>query len=283
MDSGHPTWAEVNLSALEANIRNIRSLLKPSVRYCAVVKADGYGHGAPAVARVALNLGADYLAVAFLSEALALRAAGITAPLLILGFTPPLSAPAVAANNLTQTIYTQEQAEALARAGDAAGRPVRVHVKIDTGMNRLGIAPEEAVSFCGTAARLRGITLEGIFTHFATADSRDKTLARRQFALFTEAVNAVKDWGIPLPLCHCANSAAILDLPETHLDMVRAGIIQYGLRPSPETGEPFVPRPVMSLKTRIARIRTIPAGAHVSYGAAFTATRPTVLATLPVG
>lgn len=283
MACGHPTWAEINLSAIHANIRNARSLLAPSTRYCAVVKADGYGHGALAVAREALALGADYLAVAFLPEAIALRDSGITAPVLILGFTPPALAVLVAANNLTQTIYTREQAEALSMAGEAAGRKVKVHIKIDTGMNRLGIPPEDAGAFALRVAPLPGLALEGMFTHFATADSKDKTMTRRQFALFLKAREAVREQGVRIPLHHCANSAAILDLPDMHLDMVRAGIIQYGLRPSGETGEPFALRPAMRLKTRVAMVRTVPAGVPVSYGAAFLTSQATTIATLPLG
>jgi alanine racemase len=283
MAHGHPTWAEIDLSAIGANIAKTRSLLGPGTRYCAVVKADGYGHGALAVAQEALNQGADYLAVAFLEEALALRDCGITAPLLILGITPPDLAALVAANELTQTVCGLEQAEALSLAGEALGRKVRAHLKIDTGMSRLGIFPEDAPAFAARLAGLPGLVLEGMFTHFATADSRDKTLSRRQLALFLKAREAVRSLGISIPLHHCANSAAILDLPETHLDMVRAGIIQYGLWPSEETGRPFALRPGMRLKTRIAMLRTVPPGTSAGYGAAFTATRETSIATLPLG
>jgi alanine racemase len=283
MSHGHPTWAEINLSAISANIGKVRSLLAPGTRYCAVVKADGYGHGALAVAHEALALGAEYLAVAFLEEAIALRDSGITAPLLILGLTSPALAALVAGNDLTQTICTREQAEALSLAGEAVGRKVKVHIKIDTGMSRLGLPPEESASFASCVAALPGLVLEGMFTHFASADSRDKTMSRRQLALFLQAGEAVRSAGLAIPLRHCANSAAILDLPETHLDMVRAGIIQYGLRPSGETGSPFAPLPAMRLKTRVVLLRTVPPGTSVSYGAAFTSARPTSIATLPVG
>jgi len=280
---GRPTRAEVDLSAIAGNVAVLKSLLKPAVRFCAVVKADGYGHGAVAVAAEALRAGADCLAVAILDEALSLRAAGFTCPILILGYTPPIQAHLVAENGLTQTIYNQTQAEALAGAGQALGLSVKVHMKVDTGMGRLGLAPAEAADFALSLAGRPNLDLEGIYTHFAKADSRDKSSARRQFQIFQETVSAIAGRGLTIPICHAANSAALLDLPETHLDMVRVGLSLYGLWPSEETSRPVELRAALRFKTRIAQLKVVPAGTPLSYGETFITARESRIATLPVG
>lgn len=280
---GRPTRAEVDLSAVAGNVTALKSLLKPSVRFCAVVKADGYGHGAGAVAAQALRSGADYLAVAILDEALALREAGFTVPILILGYTPPNQALLVAENSLTQTIYNQGQAEALAGAGQALGLMVKVHLKVDTGMGRLGVSPDQAADFALALDRRPNLWLEGVYTHFAKADSRDKSSARRQFKIFQEALDAIAERGLAVPLRHAANSAALLDLPETHLDMVRAGIALYGLWPSAEISRSVELKPAMRFKTCIAQLKRVPAGTPLSYGETFVTARPSDIATLPVG
>jgi alanine racemase len=280
---GRPTRAEVDLSAIRRNVAALRSLLKPSVRFCAVVKANGYGHGAAQVASAALRAGADYLAVAILDEALALRSAGLTSPILILGHTPPAQSHLVAENDLTQTIYNLAQIEALGAAGAALGRPVKVHLKVDTGMGRLGVEPGQASDFARSAARQQGLIIEGVYTHFAQADSRDKTSARRQLAAFHSALEAIEALGLSIPLRHAANSAAILDLPETHLDMVRAGISIYGLWPSGETSRPVELSPAMKFKTSIAMLKRVPAGTPLSYGETYLTTAMADIATLPVG
>jgi alanine racemase len=283
MSYGRPVWAEIDLSAIRRNIDGVKSLLAPTTKFCAVVKADGYGHGATAVAREAVAAGADYLAVAIVDEALSLRAAGFTQPILILGYTPPAQAPLVSGAALTQTIFNVEQAEALAAAGAADGRPVKVHLKIDSGMGRLGVPPGEAADFAARVAALPGLMTEGVFTHFATADSRDKSYARKQFAEFSAALEALRLRGLAPPIRHCANSAAALDMPETRLDMARCGIILYGLKPSEETGRPFELKPAMRLKARIALLKDVPAGACLSYGCAYVTSRPARIATLPLG
>ena len=281
--AGRLTRAEIDLSAIERNVAAFKSLLRPGASLCAVVKADGYGHGAEAAARAALKAGADRLAVAIADEALSLRAAGFTEDLLILGHTPPWQARLVAENNLIQTIFNLEQAEALAQAAEAAGRRVRAHLKIDTGMGRLGVSPGEAADFAVNVGRHPGLVTEGVFTHFAQADSSDKTHARRQFAAFRGALDSIAGRGLSIPIKHCANSAATLDLPETHLDMVRVGISLYGLWPSPETSRPIELVPAMRLKTAIAQLKRVPAGMALSYGGTHVTTAETDLATLPVG
>lgn len=276
-------WAEVDLAALRHNISGLKRLLQPGVRFCAVVKADGYGHGALPVAAEALKLGAEYLAVSILDEARALRQGGLSAPILILGYTPPAQAPAVVEQGLSQTIYTVEQARALQGAAMALGRRARVHLKVDTGMSRLGVPPAEAADFARAVSAFSEVDIEGVFTHFATADALDKTMARRQLADFQAALLAIEDAGIHIPIKHCANSAATLDLPQGHLDMVRVGIAMYGLNPSPETSRPFDLREAMSLKTRLAMVKNVPAGTPVSYGATFVTPKASRIATLPIG
>lgn len=284
MLSERPVYAEVDLSAIRHNIQGIRNTLRPPCRLCVVVKADGYGHGALAVAREALAVGADYLAVAVLDEAVELRAAGFTAPVLVLGFTPPALAHAVVYHGLTQTVYTPDQAEALSVAAGRLGETAKVHVKIDTGMGRLGVRPDEAAEFIRFVAGLPNLSPEGAYTHFAKADALDKTHARGQFAAFSEARRRVEAAGLALPIWHCANSAAAIDMPETHLDMIRLGIATYGLWPSDEVDKTRVSlRPAMKFKARVAYVKNVPAGTSVSYGCTFTTSRPSIIATLPVG
>ena len=283
MGYGRPVWAEISLSAICNNMRGIMSLIKPGTFFCPVIKADGYGHGAVPIAHEAAALGAHYLAVAILDEAIALRDNGITLPVLVLGYTPPHAASSVVGNNLTQTVYRKEHVDALSAAARAMGRNVKIHVKVDTGMTRLGIAPEDAGEFCAYAAAQPNIEIEGIFTHFATADSQDKTQAQKQFSRFLEATASVAAKGINIKIRHCANSAATLDMPEAHLDMVRPGIILYGLHPSDETSRPIDLQPAMQLKARFSMIKTVAAGEPVSYGATYITDKETRIATIPIG
>ena len=283
MGFGRPVWAEVNLSAIQHNMRQILSLLKPGTLFCPVIKADGYGHGAVPLAHEAVALGANYLGVAIVEEALALRDAGITLPILILGYSSPAGAALVVGNGITQTIYTQDQANALSAAAVALGLTAKVHVKVDTGMTRIGIRPENVVDFCSYVAGLPNILLEGIFTHFACADSADKASALAQFSLFQTALAALESNGITVPIKHCANSAGILDLPQTHLNMVRAGIILYGLWPSDETSRPISLLPAMRLKARLSMVKSVDAGLGVSYGGTYRTAGQSSIATIPLG
>lgn len=278
-----PVWAEVNLTAIAHNVKQIKELIKPSTKLCAVIKADAYGHGSPAVARTALAAGADYLAVAILSEAIDLRREGFTTPILVLGYTPPQQAIQLVDNDVTQTVFTYEVAEALSRAAVASGRKAKVHLKIDTGMSRIGIRPEEAGDFAAAVAKLPGIEIEGVFSHFATADSKDKTYVWEQFDKFKQALTLIEAKGIKIPIRHIANSAATLELPETHLDMVRPGIILYGLWPSDEVEQTIALRPAMRFKARVCFVKDVPADVSVSYGRAFFTEKQSRVATLPVG
>ena len=281
--SNRGAWAEINLSALRHNISAIKSRVAEGAKFCAVVKADAYGHGAVAVAREAVAQGADYLAVAVLSEAVKLREAGFTTPILILGPTQPQEADVVVRYRITQAVFTVEQAAALAAAALRQHTYAKVHLAVDTGMGRIGVRPGNAGAVAAAIAGLPGIWLEGMFSHFASADSKDKMYAAEQFRRFQEAVAAVEARGIKLELRHIANSAAILEMPETHLDMVRAGIILYGLWPSDEVEHVIDLRPVMKVKARLSCVKDYHPGETVSYGRTFMAAREMRVGTLPVG
>jgi len=280
-----PTWAEINLDNVRHNIMEIRRVISPSVKLCAVVKANAYGHGAVEVAREALACGASYLSVAFLDEAIELRENGITSPVLILGFTPENQFDKIIEHNITQTIYNVESAKALSDCAIKLGKKAKVHIKIDTGMSRIGFCPE--VCYKDEFKKLfslPGLEIEGIFTHFSRADERDRSWTNEQFRLFSEVLNFIEKSGYNIPLKHAANSAGIIEYPETHLDMVRPGIILYGLYPSDEVSKNLINlKPVMSFKTRVSNVKVLPKGKAISYGGAFVTQRESIIATLPVG
>ena len=278
-----PVWAEVNLPAIAHNVQEIRRRLRPGVQFCAVVKADAYGHGVEPVARTVLAAGADRLAVAIPGEALELRRAGFTVPILILGYTPPQLTAQMVAHDITQTVYSPVSAQSVSAAAVAAGKTAAIHLKIDTGMGRIGVHPEDAVDFARQVSLLPGIHLEGVFSHFASADETDKTFAHEQFQHFQKVLDGLDAAGIKIPIRHIANSAATLEMPETHLDMVRPGIILYGLWPSDEVKKNIDLQPAMTLKAQISHIKTVAAGASVSYGRHYRAPEPRSIATLPLG
>ena len=276
-------WAEVNLQALENNIKNIKSCIHNNARWCAVVKADAYGHGAVAVARKAVEQGADYLAVAVLSEAIKLREAGFTTPILILGTTPEEASEDLVAYGITQAVYTVEQAKALSAAAVHQGRKAKIHMAVDTGMSRIGVRPELAGEFVQGVSSMPGIELEGMFSHFALADAKDKTFAHQQLDKFKLAISKVEEAGVNIPIKHIANSAAILEMPEAHFDMVRAGIILYGLWPSDEVEHVIPLEPIMELKAKVVYVKDLHPGESISYGCTFTAQRESRIGTLPMG
>lgn len=289
----YDVWAEIDLAAISGNVKGLRRLLSETTRMMAVVKADAYGHGAVPVARQAVAAGADALGVARLGEALELRNAGIDAPVLIFGHTPPESAAKLIAHDLIQTVYSREIAVALSKKAESLGSRIRVHVKIDTGMGRLGImanGPEDCGGIEAAAETVRsiydlpGLRPEGIYTHFATADDRDKTVARGQFKLFSALLERLEKSGTAVGLRHAANSAAIIDMPETHLDMVRAGISIYGHYPSEAVGHQRVFLvPAMTVKSRIVHLKTVGPGYPVSYGWSARTRGMTTIATVAVG
>ena len=283
------TWTEIDLSNLEHNYRALRAMLPQGCRFLGVVKADAYGHGAVQVARRLETLGAEYLAVACLDEALELRQARITTPILILGYTPTERAEALLDNGITQTVYDVEMARALSDAAAAAGKTLKIHVKADTGMSRLGWLcggedQSAAVEAIAQVCALPGLEAEGIYTHFANADG-DEDYTMLQFTRFLDLLEALKERGITFAIRHCAASAAALKFPCTHLDMVRPGIALYGHYPDPSCEGLDGPglRPVMTLKTRVASVKTVPAGTPVSYGCTHVLDRETKLAALTIG
>jgi alanine racemase len=281
-----PTWLEIDLSAIGNNTHRIKDLVGPAVRVLASLKADGYGHGALKVARTVLHNGASMLGVATVSEAIPLREAGIAAPILVFGYVPLWQMREAVRLDLTVTIYASEAARALARAAQALGKTARVHVKVDTGMGRLGIRSEQLDEILALVREVRdlpGLELEGIFTHFAKADAEDLTHARLQLARFQNVLQAIEAEGMRPPLVHAANSAATFSLPEARFDMVRPGIALYGLDPSPEVRLPAGFRPALSFKTQVAQVKLIPAGEGISYGCTYITERPTWIAVLPVG
>lgn len=264
------TWAEISLSNLEHNYRALRGCA-PDSKFLGTVKANGYGHGAVPIARRLVELGADYLAVACLDEGAALREAGVTAPILILGYTQPELAPEVVDLDLTQGVFTPELAKALSEAAGAAGKRAKIHLKADTGMSRLGVLdhdPEAAAREIAALCALPHLEPEGIFTHFANAD-RDEAYTMLQFTRFLDLLEELKEkYGRTFEIRHCAASAAVLNYPCTHMDMVRPGIALYGHYPAPSCEGLDGPglKPVMSLYSRVAAVRDFPGDTPVSYG-----------------
>jgi len=274
------TWAEVDLDALAANILSYRRHVGTGVEIIAVVKANGYGHGAVKVSRAALAAGASRLAVHRLKEGIELRQAGINCPILIMGYTPVANAPIVVAHQLTASVTTREFAEALSNSAEI---PIPVHIKVDSGMGRFGLLPGEAADFTAYLSSLRLIKIEGIFTHFATADALDQSYMRQQLATFKGVLAELESRGLEIPLRHACNSAAAMTLPEAHFDAVRPGVSLYGMAPSSELSPPFVLQPVLSLKSRVVRLRTLAAGSCIGYGCTYVTRNPTRVALLPVG
>lgn len=277
------TWAEIDLDAIAGNVRAFKRHIGSHVEMFAVVKGNAYGHGAVPVARAALEAGATRLAVHRAVEGLALRRGGIDAPVLVMGYTPPAGADIIVERRLTPSVVTSEFARALAGQASARGAMIPVHVKVDTGMARYGLLPHEVLDFLRFLATLPSLRLEGLFTNFATADALDQTHVRRQLAVLNEVLAAVRAAGFTIPLIHAANSAAAMRLPEAHFDAVRPGIALYGLDPSEEWLPVFPIRPALTLKSRVSRLRVLPAGSAVSYGRTWIAQEPFRAALVPVG
>jgi alanine racemase len=291
------TWAQIDLSAYAHNIRELRRITQPGARLMAVVKANGYGHGAIEVARTALQNGAECLGVARINEAVQLREAGLGAPILIFGFSSPDSARTLIDYELTQTVYSPKTAQALSERAARTGKKIKIHIKVDSGMGRLGLLLDElaggisdntpdtkTVSEVEAISRQTNLEVEGIFTHFATADSADKSYANSQLQRFRDFLNQLRQAGLRPPVKHAANSGALIDMPDSHLDMVRPGIATYGLYPSDDVNKGNVDlRPVMTLKSRIIHLKKVPAGFLISYGITYQTEKPTTIATVPVG
>lgn len=277
-----PTWVEVSLDALRHNIQAFRRALPAEMGVMAVVKADAYGHGAIKVAQEALDCGVAYIGVAFLDEGLELRKAGITAPILVLGYTPPEGVQVAIDHDITLTVFHDELWEAVETVGDGK---LNVHVKIDTGMGRIGLqAGEEAIAYIERALRHPNVHVEGIYTHFACADEADKSYTLEQHAKFEGVVGHFRNLGVTFRYLHTGNSAAAIECPELSYNMIRLGISMYGLYPSEEVNRERIRlEPVMSIKTRMSHIKTLPAGSGISYGVIYRTAEEETIATLPIG
>lgn len=281
-------YAAIDLDAVRFNMDNMKANIAQNTKIVGVIKTDGYGHGAVPVARELEE--SDYMfgfAVATAEEAMILRECGIKKPVIILGYTFPYSYETIIANNIRPAVFRMDMAEQLSSCvKKMKAENVKVHIKVDTGMSRIGIMPnDEGVHFIKKLLNIPGIEVEGIFTHFAKADERDKTNAREQIAVFKDFISrAERETGYHIPVCHCSNSAGIVELKDANMDVVRAGITMYGLWPSGEVSKDILPlHPVMELKSRVVFIKEVEPGTAVSYGGTFVTGRRTRVATIPVG
>lgn len=291
MDFLKRTWAQIRLDALAYNFRQIRRHAGPDCKIMAVVKADGYGHGDCQVSQVFQNEGADWFAVSNIEEALRLRQGGIVRPILILGFTPADQASRLWSNRISQTVFSLDYARDLSQQAQKQGVTVDCHIKLDTGMSRLGFLcdPDQfdrSLAQIAEAAALPGLSCTGIFTHFSCADEANEDSDRftlEQFRRYQRMTAALEEKNVRFSLHHCCNSAATMRFPQMHLDMVRPGVILYGQNPTPDCAGLLELIPAMELKTTVAMVKQVPAGAQVSYGRTYTAACPRVLATVPIG
>lgn len=281
-DHAYPSRVIINLDAIAGNARQIRRLIGSGVFLIAVVKANAYGHGAPAVARAVLHNGADMLAVANLAEAIEIRAGGIGAPLLVLGAVPHSALSRAIDLDLSLSVFDSEVARNYLSALSAASGSLKVHVKVDSGMGRMGLMPHEVFPTCRLLRDDGGVQLEGIFTHFAKADE-DPRYTATQLNRFSEVVDALQAGGIRFPYAHAANSAALLSCGESYFNAVRPGVILYGLNPAPARKAPPVFQLAMTWKTVVAQIKTLPPNSPVGYGGVYRTTGVEKIAVLPVG
>ena len=277
-------WAEIDLDAAKFNIRNIKKIVG-NKEVIAVVKADAYGHGAIDLAPIFINNGASKLAVAIITEALELIENNINVPIMILGYTPLEYGEVLIKNNIEQTVYDLEYAKELSKIALSLEKKAKIHISIDTGMGRIGFLPnDESVKIIEEISALEGITIEGLFTHFATSDEENKEYTYEQFSKLKDITKKLEERGINIPLKHASNSGAIVDLPETYLDGVRAGIILYGYYPSEQVNkENLALRNVMTVKTRVCHVKELDKDMYVSYGRTFKTSKKSIIATLPIG
>ena len=287
LESYQRVWAEVDLDAIWENMVHMKENIAENTKILAVIKTDGYGHGGVPIAKMLEQL--DFMfgyAAATYEEAHVLREAGVKKPILILGYTFPYCYEELIREEIRPAVYRRDTVEELAAAAAKVGKKAKVHIKVDTGMGRIGITPdEEGLEFVRFLIEHPELEVEGIFTHFAKSDEADKTSANHQLELFQNFIDKIQtELGITIPVKHCSNSAAILEMPQANMDMVRAGITTYGLYPSEEVSKDIVPlRAAMSLYSHIVYCKTIHAGQSVSYGGLFTAQKDTRVATIPVG
>ena len=287
LESYQRVWAEVDLDAIWENMVHMKENIAENTKILAVIKTDGYGHGGVPIAKMLEQL--DFMfgyAAATYEEAHVLREAGVKKPILILGYTFPYCYEELIREEIRPAVYRRDTVEELVAAAAKVGQKAKVHIKVDTGMGRIGITPdEEGLEFVRFLMGHPELEVEGVFTHFAKSDEADKTSANHQLELFQNFIDRIQtELGLTIPVKHCSNSAAILEMPQANMDMVRAGITTYGLYPSEEVSKDIVPlRAAMSLYSHIVYCKTIHAGQSVSYGGLFTAQKDTRVATIPVG
>ncbi len=277
---GIVTWAEIDLDAIAHNVRALKAFVGPQTQIIASVKANAYGHGLLPVARTVLEAGASWLAVHRIQAGIALREGGITAPILLLGHTPESGVRLVLRYHLTPTVVDQETAAALAAQ---ATETVRVHVKVDTGMSRYGLEPEKVLDLIRYIARLPHLQLEGVFSHFATADEADLSFAQDQLRQFREVLQTIAAEGYEVQMPHIGNSAGTITLPEAHMAAVRPGVLLYGMPPSEHVRPPFPLHRALTLKSRVIHVRTLPAGRSISYGRTYVTPTPMKAALVSLG
>ena len=278
-----PTWVEIDLAASYHNIRRIGAMVGPQVKVLSMVKAEAYGHGLKAISQTAEKAGASMLGFASLSEALLLEPGEVSIPKLVVGWTPGFLAESAIRNDVACMVCDLDTATEFARTAQSMGKVAHVHVKVDTGMGRLGFLPDEAVNAIEQIASMNGLELDGVFTHFAKADEADPAYTYQQFEKFARVLNEVDARGLHIPIKHCANSPTILRFPEMHLDMVRPGIIQHGLDPSDDVLCPSDFKPVLTLKTMIASVKLMPPGSRISYGGTYITADYERIAVIPIG
>ncbi len=279
-----PIWIEIDLDAIAQNVKNIKQLIGEKKELMAVVKGNAYGHDILEVSSVVLNNGATRLAVARLEEGIFLRKAGITVPVLILGLTLKQQAELLVSYNITPTVCEYEMIEKLSESAIKEDKVVKVHLKVDTGMGRIGIFSHDILGFIKKIRALKNVEIEGIFTHFSVADEKDKTYTEKQFRKFMGVLTALEKEGIRIPIKHLGNSATLLDLPHMWLDLVRPGISIYGLYPSTEVQKTIKLIPAHSFKTRIVFLKELSMGKSIGYGRTYTTNqRRTKVASLPLG
>ncbi len=280
-----PAWIEVDLAAMTNNIQEIRRITKKGTAIMAVVKANAYGHGAEQIAFTVLDHGADRLGVATLGEGVSLRLAGVMAPILVLGWVAPDQAEIAIKYNITQTVFTYEAARAISEKAMERNKKATIHIKVDSGFGRIGFLPNsQSVDDICRILALPGLYVEGLYTHFSCADIPDLSYTRKQLAIFIDFVDKLRARGHVIPMLHAANSAALVNMPETHFDMVRPGMIIYGHYPTEDVNHDLMRIiPALSVKARVSYVKTLPAGSGISYGNSFVTRRETIVASLPIG
>ena len=280
-----PVYLEINMDNLTNNYNEIRRIVNPNTKIMAVIKANAYGHGSVELAKMYEKIGVDRLAVSIISEAVELRREGIKIPIQLLNYTPESQLGLVIDNDIIQGIYTYEDAKLLSDLAVKKGKKAKIHIKIDTGMGRIGFLPnEDSIKEIVKIHELPNLEMEGMFTHFAKADETDKSFTKIQFERFNWVSEKLEENGIELKVKHVSNSAAIIDLPEYNLDLVRPGIILYGYYPSDEVNKNKINlKPAMTLKAKISNIKTVPEGTGISYGHIYSTSKRSVIATVPIG